>query len=114
MRCWKKADLPKALHYGSNLRVPPVVCLAEMGWYITTHERFAAMKDFNPGNHGYDPAQPQMAALFIAEGPAFQHGKRLPAFDNVDIQPLMAQLLHIKAPKADGSARTFRTVLSAH
>lgn len=114
MQCWKKADMPQRLHYGSNPRVPPVVCLAEVGWTITTHERFAAMKDFNLGSHGFDPAAPQMAALFIAEGPAFQHGKSMPAFDNVDIQPLMAQLLHIKAPKADGSARTFKSVLSAH
>lgn len=114
MQCWKKADIPRRLHYGRNPRVPPVVCLAEVGWYITTHERLAAMKDFNLGSHGFDPAAPQMAALFIAEGPAFQHGKSLPAFDNVDIQPLMAQLLHIRAPKPDGSARTFRGVLSAH
>ena len=114
MQCWKKADMPRRLHYGSNPRVPPVVCLAEVGWYITTHERLAAMKDVNLGSHGFDPAAPQMAALFIGEGPAFQHGKSMPAFDNVDIQPLMAQLLHIQAPKADGSARTFKGVLTAH
>jgi predicted AlkP superfamily pyrophosphatase or phosphodiesterase len=114
LQCWKKADMPSRLHYGKNPRVPPVVCLAEVGWYITTHERLAGMKDFNLGSHGFDPAAPQMAALFIAEGPAFRRGKAMSAFDNVDIQPLMAQLLHIKAPKADGSARTFKGVLSAH
>ena len=114
MSCRRKADLPKHLHYGTNSRVPPVVCLAEVGWYITTHERMAKTKDFNLGNHGYDPDVPEMAALFIAEGPGFKPGRTLPPFDNVDVQPLMARLLHLKAPKADGTAKVFESVLSAH
>lgn len=112
--CRRKADLPKRLHYGANRRVPPVVCLAEVGWYITTHTRMSTMKDFNVGNHGYDPDAPQMAALFVAEGPAFRRGQTLPPFDNVDVEPLVARLLHLKAPKADGSAKVFDRVLSAH
>ncbi|MGZ3274389.1 MAG: alkaline phosphatase family protein [Caulobacteraceae bacterium] len=114
VQCWAKADVPKAFHYGSNSRVPPIVCTAEVGWYITTHERIAGMTDFNLGNHGYDPASPYMAALFVAEGPAFRAGRALPAFDNVDVEPLMAQLLHLKAPRGDGSAQVFRPVLAAH
>ena len=114
VQCWAKADAPKALHYGSHPRVPPIICAAEVGWYITTHERFASMKDFNLGNHGYDPASPYMAALFVAEGPAFKAGQTLPAFDNVDVEPLMAELLGLKAPKSDGSARVFKSVLAGH
>jgi len=91
-----------------------VICLAEVGWYLTTHAAMARTTAFNPGNHGYDPDAPEMAALFIAEGPAFQRGRTLPPFDNVDVQPLMARLLHLKAPKADGSAKVFDGVLSAH
>ena len=103
--------MPKALHFGTNSRVPPVVCLAEPGWYIATHERAAAMKDFNPGNHGYDPATPEMAALFIAEGPAFKARATLKPFDNIDVQPLMAKLLGLTSPKVDGSASVFSSVL---
>ena len=114
MVCRRKADLPKRLHYGTNARVPPVVCLAEVGWYLSTHHRMAKTKDFNVGNHGYDPDAPEMAALFIAEGPGFKPGRTLPAFDNVDVQPLMARLLRVKAPKADGSAKVFDGVLRAH
>jgi predicted AlkP superfamily pyrophosphatase or phosphodiesterase len=114
VQCWAKAAAPKALHYGRNPRVPPVICAAEVGWYITTHERIASMKDFNLGSHGYDPASPYMAALFVAEGPAFKAGGVLPAFDNVDVEPLMAQLLHLKGPKSDGSAQVFRPVLATH
>ena len=110
----EKADAPKAFHYGGNPRVPPIVCTAEVGWYITTHERIASIKDFNLGSHGYDPASPYMAALFVAEGPAFRQGVTLAPFDNVDVEPLMAKLLGLKAPKADGMAATFRPVLTVH
>lgn len=108
MQCWKKADIPKALHYGTNPRVPPIFCAAEVGWYITTHKRSSYI---NAGSHGYDPAAPEMAALFVAEGPAFKSGQALATFDNVDVQPLVAELLHLKAPKGDGSAKVFDRVL---
>lgn len=114
MQCWKKADIPKHLHYGTNPRIPPIVCAAEPGWYITTHQRTPAGRSINAGSHGYDPAAPEMAALFVAEGPAFKPGQTLPSFDNVDVQPLMAELLHLKAPKGDGSAKVFDRVLVAH
>jgi predicted AlkP superfamily pyrophosphatase or phosphodiesterase len=113
MACWKKADIPARLHYGRNPRVPPVICSAEVGWYITTRERMKTLT-FNLGNHGYDPAAPEMAAVFVAEGPAFARGRSVRPFDNVDVQPLMAHLLHLNAPKSDGSWRTFKGVLSAH
>jgi hypothetical protein len=55
-----------------------------------------------------------MAALFVAHGPAFKPGLRLPAFDNVDVQPLMVQLLGLNAPPGDGSAAVFAPALAAH
>ena len=111
-RCWEKADIPAPLKYGKNPRVPPIVCLADPGWYITTHARVHG--SINKGSHGYDPRAPEMAAVFVAEGPAFKRGLAMPAFDNVDVQPLMARLLNLKAPTTDGSAATFASVLSAH
>jgi hypothetical protein len=114
VQCRPKADVPKAFHYGTSPRVPPILCTAEVGWYVTTHEKFAGMTDFNLGSHGYDPASPYMAIGFIAEGPAFKAGATLGAFDNVDVEPLIAQLLHLKGPRSDGSAQVFGPVLAAH
>jgi predicted AlkP superfamily pyrophosphatase or phosphodiesterase len=113
-QCWAKADTPEALHYGHNPRVPPIVCAAEVGWYITTHARMGQVKDINLGSHGYDPASPSMAALFVAEGPAFRKGVALAPFDNVDVEPLLAKLLRLNAPRSDGSAKVFDPALQAH
>ena len=41
-----------------------------------------------------------MRALFVAHGPAFKRGLRVPEFDNVDVYPLLAHLLDI-APQAE-------------
>ncbi|RYE01141.1 MAG: alkaline phosphatase family protein [Sphingomonadales bacterium] len=107
--CWRKSEIPARFHYGSNVRIPPIFCLAETGWEI---------KDKPPrkpevgGTHGYDNEAPEMAALFIASGPAFRAAK-LPAFDNVDVYPLLRDLIGLPpASGKDGDDAPFRSVLN--
>lgn len=109
MRCWRKADIPARFHYGRNPRVPPFLCLADVGWMIvpTTPDT-----PVTGGAHGYDNAAPEMAALFVASGPAFVHGRKLTAFDNVDIEPLLRRLLGLPfQPDIDGSIVPLRDAL---
>ncbi|HZZ30636.1 MAG TPA: ectonucleotide pyrophosphatase/phosphodiesterase [Phenylobacterium sp.] len=109
MTCWKKAEVPERFHYGHNPRVPPFVCLAEVGWVIGAgHDGYPAPK----GEHGYDPADPQMAALFVAHGPAFRHGAVQAAFDNVDIYPLLAALIGVKPQPNDGTLADLAAALA--
>ena len=103
VRCWRKAGIPAALHYGTNPRVPQVVCLSDVGWETTTRAAAARIKRFSVGEHGYDPASPEMRALFLAHGRSFRRGYSQATFDNVDVQPLLAHLLRIDAPRGDGS-----------
>jgi len=103
MQCWRKGEIPARLHYGGNPRVPALLCLAEPGWAIWTHDFIASLKGgFVYGMHGYDPADPAMNALFVAEGPALRQGMVHPAFDNVDVYPLLTRLLAIKPEPNDG------------
>ena len=109
MQCWRKGEIPARLRYGTNPRVPPYICLAEPGWMIT---KTAVMTAFTGGAHGYDNQAPDMAALFIANGPAFVGGKRLASFDNTDINPLLRDLLNLPAGQGlDGNDAPFRQVL---
>ena len=41
-------------------------------------------------------------AVFTAVGPSFRNGVRLPAFDNVDVYPLLTRLLRITPAPNDG------------
>ena len=83
--------------------------LAETGWLVV---KTAAAKVDDNGNHGYDPMAPEMAALFIANGPAIKPAGTLPGFDNVDIAPLLRDLIGLPPGQGlDGDDAPFRAVL---
>lgn len=110
MSCWRKQDIPARFHYGSNPRIAPYFCLAEIGWQIAAKP---PEKASTGGTHGYDNAAPEMAALFIAAGPAFRPKGKLAPFDNVDIAPLLRDLLKLPpAADGDGNDAPFRGTLA--
>ncbi len=114
VECWRKADIPPRFHYGTNPRVPPIVCLSEIGWQVATHEAAAKQKSFNLGQHGYDPADPAMRALFVAHGPDFRQGLVMTqGFDNIDVYPLMTRLLGLKPEPNDGNPAVLAGILNA-
>lgn len=102
-QCWRKQDLPPRWHYGGNPRVQPIVCQMDEGWDALPAATIAKRAPgVTRGSHGYDPALPSMRAAFIAHGPAFRKGVVIPAFDNVDLYPLMTRLLGIPTRANDG------------
>ena len=114
MTCWHKADIPPRLHYGSNPRIPPLVCSAQVGWQITSHEKLTQRKKpMDLGAHGYDNADPRMRALFVAHGPAFRRGLVVKEFPNVDVYPLMTHLLGIQPQANDGHFADIAPMLQA-
>jgi predicted AlkP superfamily pyrophosphatase or phosphodiesterase len=110
LQCWRKGEIPVRFRYGTNPRVPAYLCLADVGWRI---DRTAPSSPRKAGGaHGYDNAAPAMRALFIGNGPAFATNRRLPPFDNVDIAPLLRDLLGLPAGTGlDGDDAPFRGVL---
>jgi predicted AlkP superfamily pyrophosphatase or phosphodiesterase len=116
--CWPKQDVPARWHYGSNPRVPAIVCQADIGWILTTRPAAAdAAADDDvatahaTGAHGYAPEAPEMRAVFVADGPRFADGQRLPPFDNVDVYPLLMRLLGLPAAPNDGNPETLLPAL---
>ena len=101
--CWPKQEIPARLHYGTNPRIPPYVCVADDGWLVDTQKWLDDPKHhISKGEHGYDNDDPNMRALFVAHGPAFKHGLVVPEFDNVDVYPLLAKILRITPQANDG------------
>ncbi|HVK41773.1 MAG TPA: ectonucleotide pyrophosphatase/phosphodiesterase [Phenylobacterium sp.] len=101
MTCWRKAEIPARYHFGTHRRAPPIFCLPQTGWEITTRAR-VGKTPLRAGNHGFDPYSPEMAAIFIGHGPAFARGRRTPLTDNVDVYPLLAKLLGVALEPNDG------------
>lgn len=106
--CWKKEAVPARFHFGAPARAPDWLCLADRYWRFVGEPPRSYFK----GEHGFAPDDPAMAALFIATGPAFRAGRKLPEFDNVDVYPLLRGLIGLPpAAGIDGTDRPFRGVL---
>jgi predicted AlkP superfamily pyrophosphatase or phosphodiesterase len=109
MTCARKEDLPERLHWGKNPRVAAIICIAEAGWTILSGPPAYPVTG---GAHGYDNADPEMLAVFIASGPAFSRGEVLPVFDNVAVAALLRAVLGLpEDASADGKLADVRGAL---
>ena len=102
VQAWLKDSVPARFHFRDNRRITPVVALAETGWMINVGK---PTRNRNLGTHGFDNADPLMNALFIAHGPVFKSGARIPAFPNVDVYSLMTRILGLTPAPNDGSLK---------
>jgi predicted AlkP superfamily pyrophosphatase or phosphodiesterase len=65
-----------------------------------------------PGEHGYDNTLPDMGATFYAWGPAIRRKGKIPAFENVNVYPLIAKILGLDiTEKIDGSLKVLQPIL---
>lgn len=110
LTCWKKGHFPTRFHYGTNPRVAAIFCLPDTGWTINNRGYKPGWPEL--GTHGFDPYSPEMAAVFVASGPAFRPGVKLPTFDNVDVYPLLARLVGVKPQPNDGRLGPVRAALA--
>ncbi|TKY85646.1 hypothetical protein EX895_005185 [Sporisorium graminicola] len=116
---YTRATLPARYHLRSTAvhdRLAPLWIVPDLGWSITTHKEMAAFSDgvYAPrGNHGYDNAEPEMHAVFVASGPSFgplaaAEGKRgnsggarwnMDGFRNVEVHNLVSRILGVREGK---------------
>ena len=101
MTVYKKEDIPERYHYTHNRRITPILAVADEGWQITSdrHQHLGHHK----GNHGYSNSVSSMHPFFIARGPAFKEGYLSEPFRNVDIYPLICDILGITPAPNNGS-----------
>ena len=65
------------------------------------------------GKHGYSPYEvPEMKAVFIALGPAFKQNKKIGEFQNVNVYPIVADILNLKITEPiDGTQKVAKEIL---
>ena len=110
--CWRKQELPERWQYGSHPRIPAIVCQMQEGFDALPARYIERRPPGTRGSHGYDPALESMRAIFIARGPSFASGVRIPAFDNVDLYPLLARLVGVEPADHDGNPQTLLPALA--
>ena len=103
---YKKEDVPALMQFGTNERAGDIVVVPDLGW------QFSDVPKHQNGNHGYDPHDKEMWALFRAVGPSFKKGGyKANMFQNIDIYPLLCHLLKIKPAPVDGKLERIREIL---
>lgn len=96
-----KEDLPERLHYSASDRIPPIIGLVGEGFKV---KRSRSTTQECGGAHGYDNAFFSMRTIFIAHGPQFARGRKVPSFENVEIYNLVTTILKIKGAPTNGTA----------
>ena len=94
-RAYLREELPESLHYRHDPRIGDVVILMDMPYLILWKEYAPAIL---VGEHGWNPAHPEMHGIFVATGPGVKQGETIPAFENIHIYPLLAELLGLTIP----------------
>lgn len=107
IKAWKHGEVPEHLNYGSHPRTLDIILVADPGWIVTWEER----DSYSKGAHGYDNNNFDMHAIFYATGPAFKKGIVFPTFDNIDIYPLIAEILGLKPAEVDGKLENVKEML---
>ncbi|MCG8409916.1 MAG: ectonucleotide pyrophosphatase/phosphodiesterase [Bacteroidales bacterium] len=105
---WKKEDLPRRLNYGKSLRVKDFVVVADSAWSLL---KYSDKKAYSGGTHGYDNKNKDMHAIFYAYGPAFKKGYVHTTINNIDIYPLICDILKLNPAKIDGNFKNVEALL---
>lgn len=100
--CWPSDALPTQWRFGRHPRMPPIVCQVHTGWRVQGKQHYFYEQAVK-GEHGFSVDDPAMRALFVANGPSFRSSATIPAFDNVNLYPLLAHLLAIEPAANDGA-----------
>jgi predicted AlkP superfamily pyrophosphatase or phosphodiesterase len=117
VRAYRAEDLPARFRFSDNPRIAPVWVLPDEGWHVLTRPTFARFRTtfkargYLVGDHGYDPALPNMHGILIAHGPAFRRGVEAPATENVHVYNLLCAVLRLSPAQNDGDDRLVRGFL---
>jgi predicted AlkP superfamily pyrophosphatase or phosphodiesterase len=116
LRMYRRAETPEGWHYRDHARIPALVGVVDEGWLIlrrtVLNSLLALVGRGGRGQHGYDPAAAiSMRGIFVAAGPAFKQGARVPPFENVHVYNALSAALGVTPAPNDGNPAIARSLL---
>lgn len=113
-KVFRKSDFKPAWNY-DHYRAGNLLILANPGYYIRESGREKYMAKQKQGSkfgvHGYDPDEvEEMRGIFYAQGPNIKSGVVVPAFCNIHIYPLIAEILNLPLPEIDGKREVLQSI----
>lgn len=104
--------MPKYLHFSSKddryNRIGQIILIPKVPKIFLEKGKKTSI-----GKHGYDPKiVPEMKATFYAWGPAFKNNLKINEFSNVNIYPMVAEILGLKIDEPiDGNIKVLKKIL---
>jgi alkaline phosphatase D len=106
-----RPELPERFHYHADPRAGDIVVVMDESWTLSAPRRAGASTSSRRppeeqfGQHGWDNSFPSMRAIFLIMGPGIREGVLIDEVQNVDVYPLMTELLGLRpAGDLDGRA----------
>jgi len=114
-KVYKTENTPGFEYSPKNKDWGAIQILPDFGYYFSSSAGIAKRMKISAttfGVHGYDPKHKDMHGIFYANGPAFKEGYVAPPLKNIDIYPLMCEILDLEIPNdIDGSLNQIKSVL---
>jgi predicted AlkP superfamily pyrophosphatase or phosphodiesterase len=113
-KVYRRAKVPAYLHYNSNPHEGDPIVVPTGPYAIVAHDPSSNgnIRAPNRGVHGYDPrTMPSMKAIFYAAGPDIRAGVTVAPFENVNVYPLVANILGLRIGAIDGNLRVLQGIL---
>ena len=112
-KAYLREELPGSLHFSATPRAGDVVVIMDESWTLAANPPPVGAVRKRWGMHGWDPSVASMRALFVIAGPEVRRGLMVPAVENVDVYPLMTELLGLRAAEGiDGTPGRIRELVS--
>ncbi|KAG8832826.1 hypothetical protein FRC17_000580 [Serendipita sp. 399] len=103
--------MPRRYHFSNNQRIAPIYLCPRLGWVISNTQSETGRPK---GTHGYDNDEPDMRAMFVADGPFAKRAnpKRLsrragdvliPGFANIELYSLVTKILGLTPAPNNGT-----------
>lgn len=108
LKVWTKDQLPEHYNYGTNPRIFNLIVEADAGWGVRLKRND---RGYSLGTHGYNPANRDMHTIFYAMGPAFKSGYSHGSFENVNLYPLLAEIMNLDPAETDGNLENVKSML---
>jgi len=104
-----KSEYPKHWHFDGELSAIPKLIIEAIPPATFAYKG----KHVGKATHGYDPQlNRDLDAIFIASGPDFKNKKEIKAFENINIYPLLVEMLGLKHSKnIDGNIQVLKSII---
>lgn len=109
-----KNEIPAHWHYNQDSRIGDIFLICEAPYYMIPNKNHPLAKKKNKwGTHGYDPyTTPDMGGIFYAVGNKIKKGYKVPIFENVNVFPLITNILGVSNPDdIDGKFEVLQEII---